>query len=112
MSLNVEPEAVRNYGFMLSRARDDAQDCKDYFSAQVPEVAMGIEGGLFNPIGYAHTGVRRELGAMLDQMVSLLDASHKALFETAKHYERTDEDSAQRLDQSYPAVQRPIPGVS
>ena len=73
---------------------------------------MGIEGGLFHPIGYAHTSVRRQLGAMLEQMVSLLDASHKALFDAADHYENTDEDSAQRLDKSYPAAQRPIPAVS
>jgi hypothetical protein len=112
MTLNVDPEAVRHYGFMLSRARDDAQECKAYFSAHVPEVGMGIEGGLFNPIGYIHPGVRRQLGEMLDQMVSILDASHKALFDAATHYERTDQDSANRLDQSYPATQRPIPAVS
>lgn len=112
MTFEVEPEAVRHYGFMISRARDDAQDCKDYFTAHVPEVTMGIEGGLFNPIGYAHTGVRRRLGEMLDQMVSVLDASHKALFEAAKHYENTDDSSAARLDRSYPAAQRPIPDVS
>lgn len=112
MTLKVEPEAVRHYGFMLGRARDDAQDCKAYFAAQVPEVTMGIEGGIFNPIGYAHTSVRRQLGEMLDQMVGILDASQKALFDAATHYERTDQDAAGRLDQSYPTAQRPIAAVS
>ncbi|MDI6098590.1 hypothetical protein QLQ12_08250 [Actinoplanes sp. NEAU-A12] len=74
---------MRHYGFMLGRARDDAQDCKAYLAAQVPEVTMGIEGGIFNPIGYAHTSVRRQWGEMLDQMVNILDASQKALFDAA-----------------------------
>jgi hypothetical protein len=50
MTLRVDPEAIRNYGFMLGRAHDDAQDCKGYFTAQVPEIAMGIEGGLISLI--------------------------------------------------------------
>ncbi|BEL06094.1 hypothetical protein Q0Z83_042850 [Actinoplanes sichuanensis] len=112
MTLQVDPEAIRNYGFMLGRAHDDAQDCKAYFTAQVPEIAMGIEGGLISLIGYEHSTVRRKLGAMLDQLTDILDASQKALFDAATHYEHTDEDSARRLDQSYPSVQRPIPAVS
>lgn len=112
MPLSVEPEAIRHYGFMLGRARDDAEQCKAYFAAQVPEIAMGVEGGLINPIGYAHTGVRQELGALLDRMISILDSSEKALFNAASTYEQTDGDAATRLDQSYPAVQRQISAVS
>lgn len=112
MTLRVQPEAIRHYGSVLGRARDDAEICKSYFNAQVPEIAMGVDGGLINPIGYAHTGVRRELGALLDRMVSILDGSAEAISDTATTYERTDSDATQRLDQSYPAVRRPIPAVS
>ncbi|WP_430791307.1 hypothetical protein [Actinoplanes sp. G11-F43] len=112
MTLKVEPEAIRHYGFMLSRARDDARECKNYFSTHLPEVEPGLEGGFFNPIGYAHNGVRQELGKLLDHLVDILDVSHQALFAAAKHYEGTDADSAKRLDQTYAAVQRPIAGVS
>ncbi|MFC7530132.1 hypothetical protein [Actinoplanes sp. GCM10030250] len=112
MTLNVDPEALRSYGFLLRRALDDAQECKAYFHARVADITPGVEGGLINPIGYAHFGVRQELGALLDRLVDILEDSQQSLFNAAAHYERTDSDSAKRLDDSLPAVHRPIPAVS
>ena len=112
MTFTMDPEALRDYGYMLRRALDDAQECKAYFTTRVAAIDPGIEGGLINPIGYAHIGVRQELAVLLDKLVDILGESQKTLFDAAAYYERIDAGSAALLDLSYPVVQRPIPAVS
>ena len=45
MTLRVDPEAVRHYGLMLSRSRDDAHEGKAYFARTSPRLTRASEGG-------------------------------------------------------------------
>lgn len=108
MTFSVDPAALGGYAALLARARDDAQQCKAYFDGNVPDLSPGVDG-LINPICYEHTAVQQKLGAMLDQLVTLLGASQDEMAAAATRYQRTDERAAATVDRSYPDVARPQP---
>jgi hypothetical protein len=74
----------------------------------VPDPSPDIDG-LINPVCYEHVGIQRKFGTMLDQMVTLLGSSCDELALAAMHYRQSDDDSAARIDNTYPAVPRPQP---
>jgi uncharacterized protein YukE len=106
MGFSVDPLAVEGYAAQLARARDDAQQCKSYFTANVSDLSPGIDG-LINPICYEHVAVQRKLGETLDQLVTLLGSSCDEVAAIATRYRSTDQGSAARVDDSYPLVTRP-----
>lgn len=108
MTFAVDPLALNGYADLLARARDDATQCKTYFSGKVPDLSPGIDG-LINPICYEHVAVQRQLGAMLDQMVALLGSSRDEMAAAATRYQQTDENAAAAVDKAYPEVPRPQP---
>ncbi|RZU51200.1 hypothetical protein EV385_3008 [Krasilnikovia cinnamomea] len=105
MTFSVDPHALDGYAALLGRARDDAQQCKAYFAANVVDLSPGGDG-LINPIVYKHVTVQQKLGAMLDHLVTLLDSSCEQMTEAATEYRRTDHKSAARIDNTYPEVKR------
>lgn len=108
MTFSVDPLALDGYAALLARARDDAQHCKAYFTANVPDLSPGIDG-LINPICYEHLAVQQQLGAMLDQVVTLLESSHSEMAAAAARYRQTDQAAAATVDNAYPEVLRPQP---
>jgi uncharacterized protein YukE len=105
MTLSVEPSALSGYAAMLGRARDDAQQCKTYFSQNVADLEL-TDGGLLNPLYYEHIRVKRRLDEMLNQLVTLLSSSHDQLALAATRYRDTDDEIADRIDNTYPEVPR------
>lgn len=108
MSFSVDPSALHGYAALLARARDDAQQCKAYFTSTVPDLSPGVDG-LINPICYEHVGVQQKLAAMLDGLVSLLGSSRDEVAAAATRYRQSDDDAAATLDRAYPEVVRPQP---
>ncbi len=106
MSFSVDPLALNGYAALMGRARDDAQQCKTYFTANVVDLSPGIDG-LINPICYEHVAVQRKLAEMLDHLATLLGSSRDEIAQVATRYRTTDAESAARVDDSYPVVPRP-----
>jgi uncharacterized protein YukE len=106
MTFSVDPLALNGYAALLARARDDAQQCKAYFAGNVPDLSPGIDG-LINPICFEHVAVQQKLGAMLDQLATLLSSSRDEMAAAATHYRTTDADAAATVDKAYPEVPRP-----
>ncbi|MFC7527573.1 hypothetical protein [Actinoplanes sp. GCM10030250] len=93
---------------LLGRAADDARDCRIYFGTWVPEISP-VTGGIINPLTYEHLRVRRQLTAMLEHLVTLLDTSQDQLAAASAVYRRTDHHAAAALDNAYPRIERPTP---
>lgn len=108
MTFAVDPLAIDGYAALLERARDDAQQCKTYFVGNVPDLSPGIDG-LINPLCYEHVVVQQRLGAMLDQMVTLLGSSRDEMAAAAARYRQTDDDAAATIDKAYPETPRSHP---
>ncbi len=108
MTLSVDPLALHGYAALLARARDDAQQCKVYFTGNVPDLSPGVDG-LINPICYEHVAVQQKLGAMLDQLATLLGSTRDEMAAAATRYRQTDDEAAATIDKAYPEVSRPQP---
>jgi hypothetical protein len=106
MTFSVDPVSIHGYAALLARAAGDAKDCKSYFTANVPTLSPTTEG-LINPLCYEHAGVQAKVGAMLDHLVDLLDASRAELAQAATRYADSDQGAAAKLDYSYPSTTRP-----
>lgn len=106
MTFSVDPVSIHGYAALLGRAASDAKDCKSYFEANVPTLSPTTDG-LINPLGYEHAGVRAKVGAMLDHLVDLLDASRAELAGAATRYAESDQGAAAKVDNSYPPTARP-----
>ncbi|GIM98070.1 hypothetical protein [Paractinoplanes toevensis] len=106
MTFSVEPIALHGYAALLGRASSDAEQCKTYFTANVPTLSPVAEG-LINPLCYEHAGVQQKVGAMLDHLVTLLGESRDEMAETATRYAQSDDAAAAKLDDSYPETVRP-----
>jgi hypothetical protein len=109
MTFSVDPIALHGYAALLGRAGSDAEQCKSYYTANVPTFSP-VVGGLINPLCYEHDGVQRRVGAMLDQLAALLGASRDEMAKTATRYAQSDTDAAAKLDSSYPETSRPSLG--
>lgn len=108
MTFSVDPLALSGYAALLSRAREDAELCKTYFASNVPDLSPGIDG-LINPICYEHVAVQQKLGAMLDQLVTLLGSSRDEMAAAATRYQQTDSNAAATIDSAYREAPRPHP---
>jgi hypothetical protein len=106
MAFSVDPLALRGYAALLARARDDARQCQTYFVGNVPDLSPGVDG-LINPICYEHVALQQKLGAMLEQVATLLGSSQDEIAAAATRYRRTDADAALSVDEAYPTVVRP-----
>jgi hypothetical protein len=108
MTFAVDPLALNGYAALLARARDDAQQCKAYFTGNVPDLSPGVDG-LINPICYEHVGVRQKLGAMLDQLATVLGTSRDEMAAAATRYRTTDQVAAAAIDKTCPEAPRSSP---
>lgn len=108
MTFSVDPLALNGYAALLARARDDANQCKTYFAGNVPDLSPGMDG-LINPICYEHAAVQHKLGAMLDQLASLLGSSGDETAAAAARYRTTDQNATATVDNAYPEISRPQP---
>jgi len=106
MTFSVDPTAVHGYAGLLARAGSDAEQCKEYFAEQVPDLTP-VSEGLINPLCYIHEGVENKVGEMLDRLVTLLETSREELAGAATRYSDSDQGAAAKLDDSYPVVPRP-----
>jgi hypothetical protein len=108
MMFSVDPLALNGYAAQLARARDDAQQCETYIGANVPDLSPGIDG-LINPICYEHVTVQQKLGAMLDQLITLIGSTRDEMTAAATQHRTTDQQAAATVDEAYPEVSRPNP---
>jgi len=106
MTFSVDPLALNGYAALLGRARDDAERCKTYFATNVPDVFPGVDG-MFNLLSAEHPAVQQKLGAMLDQLITLLGACRDEMALSATRYRDSDEKAAAKVDDAYPVVTRP-----
>jgi hypothetical protein len=89
--------------------KEDAQQCRRYFEAEVAATTWYDNGGVFSPIYYAHGSVRETVGSLFTHMVSLLEAASTELARAGIYYQETDQATAAQVDAAMPTVQRPIP---
>jgi len=106
MTFKVDPEALAGYAAQLGRAKEDAVQCKSYFAANAGDISFS-EGGIINPLYYEHGAVKEKLDGMLTHLVGLLDKASSELTAAARQYRTTDAAAAAKVDESYPAVERP-----
>lgn len=106
MTFSVDPIALHGYAAMLVRAGSDAQQCKSYFGAHVPTLDP-VQEGFINPLCYEHAAMQQKVGAMLDQLVTLLESSRDEMAQAATRYAETDDNAAAKLDGAYPESVRP-----
>lgn len=104
MSFRVDPQALRNYASQLEDAWRAADAARAYvnrwgtFSAH----DKGILGMIFPQ----HAHYVSQINTMLKHLAELADASSTVLSKEADGYERTDLNTAARVDASYPATPR------
>ncbi|MCT2583718.1 hypothetical protein [Actinophytocola gossypii] len=99
----MQPAALRELASLLDRAKDDSQAGRKYLADEVSE----IDGeGLINRITASHDTVVRTLDTWFGEVADMaLASTSTAVTEAAAYYERTDQNVAARLDDTYPPAE-------
>ncbi|GID98018.1 hypothetical protein ACFQFC_15825 [Amorphoplanes digitatis] len=105
MSFGVEPADLRVFATTLQQAYSDADAAKAYVHAHGS--FSFHETGIIGVLSGAHSEWVGKLDEMLNHLQALTDSSSRALNEIATQYEASDEDSAARVDATYPVALRP-----
>ncbi|HZG07320.1 MAG TPA: hypothetical protein VE546_27780 [Streptomyces sp.] len=104
MTLRVNPDNLKDYGRMIARARDDAQEGKDYLN-RYGDVPSTVQGLFTRPFDF-HGTLKGDVERVLSRLRSLLDASSKELNRSADYYRNTDLEEAARMDALLPKSKR------
>ncbi|HEX8868468.1 MAG TPA: hypothetical protein VF821_22610 [Lentzea sp.] len=105
MTFSVQPAAFYAFQVQLSDLAKQAGDGKGYARENVAlsEVDRGYAGGLFWAEAIkAVQDVSAAVTQNLDRVKELVEASALEVVRTATMYSRTDQASAERLDNTYP----------
>ncbi|MEU4219604.1 hypothetical protein [Actinoplanes sp. NPDC026623] len=105
MSFSVEPADLRVFATTLQHAYADADAAKTYVHAHGS--FSFHESGIIGALSGAHSEWMGKLDEMLTHLQALTDSSSRAISDIATQYKSSDEDSAARVDASYPAEPRP-----
>lgn len=111
MTLRVDPAGLTAYAAQVTRARDDAIECRNYLGKYVKEYNWS-DGGIFNALSIKHNAVVKAASEMADHLTTLLAASSDELTKVLAYYRRDDDESASELnaaDARLPQVARPVP---
>ncbi|MDI1461041.1 type VII secretion target [Catellatospora sp. KI3] len=104
MAFRVEPEAVKFAAVSMDRSSGHLTQSAQYHDRYAD---FGfLDGGFILTLNQAHTEFEHLLSTRLAQAARLLAASAHELKLAADAYGNTDTVSAQRLDATYPQVQR------
>jgi hypothetical protein len=105
MSFSVQPGALHAFQAQLSALAEQAGTGKGYAQQHVAltTAQQGAAGGVFwgeaiKRVGEVSAAVTRNL----DRLKELVDASALEVVRSATMYSRTDQASAERLDDTYP----------
>lgn len=107
MSFEVEPAALRAGASQVGDATRVAEAANGYV-AQHGSFSFH-EAGLIGVLAPGHRNLMSDLHRMLTHLGHLGEASETALKHVAARYERADQDTAAKIDDSYPVVPRPNP---
>lgn len=105
MELRVDPAAVDGYGDMVTRASNNADDCRRYL-ARCPQVSLANHG-IITKLSWAHPEVIRTVDGVFRHLTNILDSSGGELHNAAQKYRTTEAGLAKTIDASIPPTERP-----
>jgi uncharacterized protein YukE len=107
MTFKVDAAEILAYAARLREAHGDAENARSYIHGHgdFSFHQSGIIGALLG----RHADLMGRLEQLHGQLLSILERSGAALTTVASDYQRTDEQTAARVDATYPASPRPAP---
>lgn len=97
----VEPEDLRGFSRLNERASDDFIAASSYVSANT-DIGFSCSGDLWNMIFGDHEERVSDAKDLLGGVGRVLEASKKELSKSADYYQKTDQETAQKIDATYP----------
>lgn len=108
MTFEVEPTDLVAYAARLREVHADVEMAKNFVHAHGD---FGFhESGIIGLLAGQHSSLMQQLDDLHSQLLTILWKSNESLIAAAGAYRTTDKDNAARVDSSYPASPRAVPG--
>ncbi|GAA2475695.1 hypothetical protein [Winogradskya humida] len=107
MTFKVEPTALSTYAAELVNLYSEVEMAENYI--KVHGDFSFHQAGVIGKLSGQHAGLMQQLQELHDKLEVVLWRSNEALRAVADSYQDSDQQSAARVDASYPTAPRPTP---